>query len=68
MIGRAIRTDRYRMVEWKQPGAPPNTADIELYDYRQDPEETRNVAAVEPEMVAALRLVLARHPEAKPAR
>ncbi len=31
-LGRAIRTERYRLVEWKVPGAPPGSAEIELYD------------------------------------
>lgn len=65
-IGRAIRTERYRLVEWKKPGDPPETAAIELYDYETDPEETRNLAAERPEVVAELRAILARHPEAQP--
>ena len=64
-MGRAIRTSRYRLVEWKKPGAAADTADLELYDYRQDPEETRNLANDEPEIVAKLRAILATHPEAK---
>jgi iduronate 2-sulfatase len=36
-LGRAVRTSRYRMVEWKKPGAAPETADFELYDYETDP-------------------------------
>lgn len=63
-IGRAIRTERYRLVEWKVPGAAPDTADLELYDYQADPGETRNLAGDKPEIVAELRAVLARHPEA----
>lgn len=67
VIGRAIRTERYRLVEWKKPGAPADTADLELYDYQADPKETRNLAGSQPETVTRLREVLARHPEAKPA-
>jgi iduronate 2-sulfatase len=63
-IGRAIRTERYRMIEWKTPGAAPETAGIELYDYQTDPEETRNIAEEQPEIVADLRAKLARQPEA----
>ncbi len=63
-MGRAIRTDRYRLVEWKVPGASPDTAELELYDYQADPGETRNVAASEPEQLARMRAILARHPEA----
>jgi iduronate 2-sulfatase len=63
-IGRAIRTARYRLVEWKKPGAAAETADIELYDYQNDPAETKNVAPLEPVTVSQLRAILARHPEA----
>jgi iduronate 2-sulfatase len=65
VIGRAIRTERYRLVEWKKPGAPADTADLELYDYVADPLETKNLAATQPKVVAELRAILARHPEAK---
>lgn len=65
-IGRAIRTPRYRLVEWKTPNAPPATAELELYDYVDDPLETKNLAAEQPKTVAALRAILDTHPEAKP--
>ena len=64
-MGRAIRTERYRLVEWKQPGQPGDTADLELYDYQTDPGETKNLAGDQPGVVAQLRAILARHPEAK---
>ncbi len=63
-MGRAIRTERHRLVEWKRPGAAPETAEFELYDYEADPAERRNLAADQPEVVARLRAILARHPEA----
>ncbi len=66
VIGRAIRTARHRLVEWKKPGAPADTADLELYDYETDPQETKNLAGEQPEVVANLRAILAKHPEAKP--
>ena len=65
-LGRAVRTDRYRLVEWKAPGAAAATAEFELYDYRADPDETKNLAAAQPEVVQKLRALLATHPEAKP--
>jgi iduronate 2-sulfatase len=64
-IGRAVRTPRYRLVEWKVPGAAPDTAELELYDYQTDPEETKNLAAEKPEVVAELRELLSKEPEAK---
>ena len=42
-MGRAIRTDRFRYVEWIRPNG--KTAACELYDHRSDPGETVNVAA-----------------------
>ena len=66
LIGRAIRTQRHRLVEWKKPGAAPDTAILELYDYEADPAETKNLAAEQPAVVAVLRQFLGQHPEAKP--
>jgi iduronate 2-sulfatase len=65
-LGRAIRTERYRLVEWKTIDAPSRTVEFELYDYQTDPDETRNLAGDLPEIVAELRAILARHPEARP--
>ncbi len=66
ILGRAVRTERYRLVEWKKPGAAGETADLELYDYQADPLETRNLAPARPKVVAKLRALLARQPEGKP--
>lgn len=66
LLGRAIRTERYRLVEWKSPGAAPETAEFELYDYEADPGETKNLAKDQPAVLAQMRAILARHPEAKP--
>lgn len=62
-IGRAIRTERYRMVEWKN---WENPADVvyELYDYKNDPLETKNIAGEEPKVVETMKTILATHPEA----
>ena len=65
-VGRAIRTARYRLVEWKAPGNPEQSADYELYDYEKDPLETKNLADSEPEVFARLKAILAKYPEAKP--
>jgi iduronate 2-sulfatase len=65
-LGRAVRTARYRLVEWKKPGDPPESAEFELYDYEADPGETKNLAAEQPQEVSRLRAILASLPEAKP--
>lgn len=72
-LGRAIRTERYRLVEWRNPGEAAESAELELYDYETDPGETRNLAAQQPQVVARLRAILAKYPEpidpsAKPGR
>jgi iduronate 2-sulfatase len=65
-LGRAIRTSRYRLVEWKKFGDSSEPAEFELYDYQTDPAETKNLAADRPEVVAQLKTLLAAHPAAKP--
>lgn len=57
-LGRAIRTERYRLVEWNKPQAPSTEAEIELYDYQIDPFETKNLAAEQPAIVSRLRAIL----------
>jgi iduronate 2-sulfatase len=64
-LGRAIRTARYRLVEWKVPGSASGTAEYELYDYDTDPDETVNLAKERPTVVADLCKILAKQPEAK---
>ncbi|PAY19859.1 iduronate-2-sulfatase [Rhodopirellula sp. SM50] len=63
-MGRAIRTERYRMVEWKTPGADSADAEYELYDYQTDPNETQNLADSKPDVLAKLKAILATYPEA----
>ncbi len=43
IMGYAVRTDRYRYVEWREWDSKQVVA-RELYDHRSDPQETRNVA------------------------
>lgn len=64
-MGRAIRTERYRLVEWKRPAAAVDTAEYELYDYVEDPLETRNLVSEKPEVATRLKNILAKYPEAK---
>lgn len=63
-LGRSIRTERYRMVEWKPIGGNANQAEYELYDYQSDPDETRNLADELPEVLKRHKSILATHPEA----
>ncbi|MCU0717927.1 MAG: DUF4976 domain-containing protein, partial [Pirellula sp.] len=60
-LGRAIRTERYRLVEWRS--NPSGAAEWELYDYEADPAESRNLAQSKPEVVAQLQEILNRYPE-----
>ena len=65
-LGRAIRTERYRLVEWKKPGDPADSAGIELYDYQADMPEAKNLAEAKPEVVKQLRALLDQQPAALP--
>ncbi len=62
-LGRAIRTERYRLVEWKNHAKPDEAAEYELYDYQADPHETQNHAATRPKVVEKLKAILAKHPK-----
>ena len=61
-LGRAIRTQRYRLVEWRSFGESAETAEYELYDYETDPLETENLAKKKPAIVAELKQILAKYP------
>ena len=63
-LGRAIRTERYRLVEWRHVDQPRDQAEIELYDYEKDPMETENIAADNPELVKRLAKILDDYPAA----
>ncbi|MEM9644946.1 MAG: sulfatase [Planctomycetota bacterium] len=56
LMGYTMRTDRYRLVLWRDhrdPNAEPLF--VELYDHQSDPQETRNLATAKPGVVRALR-------------
>lgn len=61
-LGRAIRTERYRLVEWRRIGDSSETPEYELYDYESDPRETKNLASERPEIVKQLAAKLAEYP------
>ena len=55
LMGYAMRTEQYRFIVWKdqtQPQATPLY--FELYDHKNDPDETTNIAPKNPELVAQL--------------
>lgn len=60
-IGQALRTDRYRLVRWTQEAS--GARDYELYDMRDDPGETRNLAGALPGVRAALEATLDAQPK-----
>lgn len=60
LMGYTMRTDRYRLVVWldhRNRSAEP--VYIELFDHKTDPQETKNVAADQPEVVSKLQKQLA---------
>lgn len=67
-LGRAIRTHQYRMVEWKKIGEPDDTAEYELYDYRDGNVEKKNIALDRPDVLGKMKYILKKHPVAYPKR
>ena len=65
-LGRAIRTERYRMVAWRSIGASQEKTEYELYDYETDPLEAKNLASSHPDVVEQLKAILATYPEPVP--
>jgi iduronate 2-sulfatase len=61
-MGRAIRTERYRLVQWKRIPEADSKAEYELYDYETDPLERRNLINDLPEVAARLKAILAKYP------
>jgi iduronate 2-sulfatase len=64
-LGEAIRTDRYRMVRWTHMQRDDRELLFELYDYNEDPLETKNVASEKPDVVKQLLEKLNAYPQAK---
>ena len=55
LMGYTMRTDRYRLVVWRDhrdPEAEPLF--VELFDHASDPQETKNIAGEKPSVVAML--------------
>ena len=64
-LGRAIRTERYRLVEWIPHENVRGEIEYELYDYKEDPLETKNLAKSQPDVLKDLLELLAQEPHAK---
>ena len=64
-LGRAIRTERYRLVEWIPHENVRGEIEYELYDYKEDPLETKNLAKSRPDVLKDLLELLAQEPHAK---
>ena len=55
LMAYALRTDRYRYIEWRDHRDPKSKAIFtELYDHQNDPHESKNIAADNTEIVASL--------------
>ena len=63
-LGRAIRTERYRLVEWRKVDDAAAEPEYELYDYVTDPLESRNLAGEQPTELGRLQQILAKYPRA----
>ena len=61
-MGRAIRTERYRLVEWSKPGTP---TEYELYDYSNDSIESENLYSKLPKVANRLKTILKKYPKPK---
>lgn len=44
VMGRSIRTDRYRLTQWNPANASNRMGVLELYDHQSDPQENFNIA------------------------
>lgn len=59
LMGYSMRTDRYRFIAWKDSRYPESKPlFVELYDHRNDPLETKNVASENTELVEELLIQL----------
>ena len=61
-LGRAIRTERHRLVEWRNTDDAAASVEYELYDFQTDPWERENLAVSQPKTVTQLRNVLETYP------
>lgn len=62
-LGQAIRTDNFRLVKWTSLANEKAEVQYELYDYKNDPLETKNWAEEKPEVVSELEKIINSHPK-----
>jgi len=57
LMGYTMRTDRYRLVVWKDRRQPKgNPTFVELFDHQTDPAETKNIANEQPDILSQLMI------------
>lgn len=64
-MGREVHQSAPRGAAWEcvdVPGNPADSADIELYDYHEDPLESKNLATARPDIVKELLITLNQYP------
>lgn len=64
-LGEAIRNERYRMIRWTHMRDSKKEVLYELYDYENDPKETKNIAGEKPGILSEMVSILNEYPEAK---
>src|SRR5690606_21834128 len=67
-LGGAIRTDRYRVVEWRKVGDTTGNGEYGRYDYQHGSREVKNIAAEHQAVRRELETILRRHPATMPGR
>ena len=51
---KTIRTDRYRFTRWTTEVGGSEVVQLELYDHKKDPQESRNIANSRPQLVRSM--------------
>ncbi len=65
-LGRAIRNERYRLVQWLPTHDAAAEIEYELYDYLTDPLETKNLADQMPDVLRKMVSIADSHPAPRP--
>lgn len=57
-LGETIRTNRYRLTQWRDRKTNSPVKYVELYDHKKDPGETDNIADLHPEIADRIRKLI----------